>query len=110
MKEIKVGFITKGLKADYYSLKEGKFEDKQLFHFIERATKDLEKDPMCGVKIPKELWPKEYIKKYHITNLWKYDLPNGWRLTYTIETNEILIVSIIIEWFCHKEYERRFKY
>ncbi|HPV66505.1 MAG TPA: hypothetical protein PK655_03600 [archaeon] len=44
------------------------------------------------------------------SNLWKYNLSNGWRLTYTIRGGEIEVISIIIEWFCHKKYENRFKY
>jgi hypothetical protein len=109
-KEISVAFINKTLKEHFELLKQGKFEDKQLYHFIDRALSDIKQKPDCGTKIPKKLWPKEYIKKYGITNLWKYDLPNGWRLIYTIESNEIRIVSIILEWFDHKDYERRFKY
>jgi len=50
------------------------------------------------------------IKKYKISNLWKYDLTNGWRLIYTIESDEIRIISIILEWFDHKNYEKRFGY
>ncbi len=71
---------------------------------------DLKKDPTCGIKIPKKIWPKEYSKKYSITNLWKYDLPSAWRLIYTIESDEVRIMNIILEWFTHKDYEKRFKY
>lgn len=110
MKEIFVSFISKKIKDEYISLKENKFEDKQLYEFISRAINDLKKNPMCGVKIPKKLWPKNYIQQYEITNLWKYDLPNAWRLVYTIESDEIRIVNIILEWFNHKDYEKRFKY
>lgn len=39
-----------------------------------------------------------------------YDLPNSWRLIYTIQTNEVMILNVILEWFNHKGYERRFKY
>ena len=110
MKDILVSFISRKLKDEYVSLKESKFEDKQLYDFISRAIDDLKKNPMCGVKIPKKLWPKSYVKQYDITNLWKYDLPNGWRLIYTIDTDEVRIVNIILEWFDHKNYEKRFKY
>jgi hypothetical protein len=65
---------------------------------------------MCGTKIKKKLWPKGYKQKFGITNLWKYDLPNAWRIIYTIETDEVMIVSIILEWFSHKDYKKRFKY
>ena len=40
----------------------------------------------------------------------EYDLPNGWRLIYTIESDDLKIMNIILEWFSHKDYERRFNY
>ena len=109
-KQINVAFISQKLKEQFEYLKEGKFEDKELYKFINRAIDDLKLNPLCGIKIPKKLWPKEYVQKYNVTNLWKYDLPNVWRLIYTIESDEIKIVSIILEWFDHKEYEKRFNY
>ena len=109
-KPIYVTFGEKKIENEFEILKDGKFEDKQLYDFIDRAIKDLKSNPTCGTKIPKRLWPKEYIKKFGITNLWKYDMPNAWRLIYTIQTNEVMILNVILEWFSHKEYERRFKY
>lgn len=109
-KQIHVAFITQKLKEQFHYLKAGKFEDQQLYNFINVALDDLKKNPSCGIKIPKKLWPKEYIQKYSITNLWKYDLPGAWRLVYTIESDEVKIVSIILEWFDHKNYEKRFHY
>jgi len=109
-KQIHVAFITQKLKEQFQYLKDGKFEDKQLYNFINRAITDLKLNPVCGIKIPKKLWPKEYVQKYEVTSLWKYNLPNAWRLVYTVESDEVKIVSIILEWFSHKEYETRFKY
>ena len=109
-KEIRVAFITSKIKQEWEALQEGKFEDKQLYQFIDRAIDDLKTNPTCGIKIQKNLWPKKYIQKYGITNLWKYNLPNAWRLIYTIESDEVRIANIILEWFNHKEYEKRFKY
>ncbi|MEF8848671.1 MAG: hypothetical protein V5A68_06000 [Candidatus Thermoplasmatota archaeon] len=70
----------------------------------------MKKNPTCGIKIPRKLCPKGYIKKYEINNLWKYDLPNAWRLIYTIVGNEVKIIALILEWMSHKDYERRFGY
>jgi len=109
-KTINVAFISRKLKEQFETLKSGKFEDQQLYKFIDRALDDIKKEPTCGIKIPKKLWPKTYVQKYDLTNLWKYDLPNAWRLIYTIESDEIRIMSIILEWFSHKEYEKRFNY
>ena len=109
-KPVYVTFGDKKIENEFEILKEGKFEDKQLYNFINRAIKDLKANPITGIKISKKLWPNEYIKKYSITNLWKYDLPNGWRLIYTIQTNEVMILNVILEWFDHKGYEKKFKY
>ena len=86
------------------------FRHKKPYSFIKRAIKDLGEDSNSGTKIPKKLWPKDYIQDYQVTNLWKYDLPNAWRLIYTIEVGEIKIVNIILEWFNHKDYEKKFRY
>ena len=109
-KQIFVAFVSNKLKNEFEILKDSKVQDKTLYKFIDRAMDDLKVNPICGIKIPKKLWPKEYIKKYSITNLWKYNLPNAWRLIYTIETDEVKIMNIILEWFNHKNYEKRFKY
>ncbi len=105
-----VTFATPKLEKEFELLKEEKFEDIQLYHFIERAIEDLKDNPMCGIKIPRQLWPKSYIKNYYIANLWKYDLPNSWRLIYTILEDKVMILNVILEWFSHKQYERKFGY
>ena len=88
----------------------GSSEEKQLYELINRAIDDLQEDPKRYIQIPKTNWPKEYIRKYKINNLWKYDLPNGWRLIYTMRHDKVEIMSIVLEWFSHKDYERKFGY
>lgn len=109
-KEIFVGFADSKIQDAYLALKEGKGAEPHLYEFLSRAFDDLKKDPFCGIKIPKKLWPKEYIQKYEIDNLWKYDLPDGWRMIYTVRANQVTILTVVLEWFDHKEYERRFHY
>jgi len=76
-----------------------------------RAIKDLKENAFFGIQIPKRLIPKIYKDKYGLNNLWKYDLPQGWRLLYTITAeNEVELISAILEWFNHKDYEKRMKY
>lgn len=105
-----VAFRDKKLESSFEALQQGRFEDRKLYCFIQRAIADLKTNPGCGVKIPRRLWPKEYVLNFSINNLRKYDLPNGWRLVYTITGDGVRIVSIILEWFDHKGYERRFRY
>lgn len=109
-KPVIVAFISKKLKHDFELLKSSKFEDKKLYESIQSAKEKLKIDPCTGIKIPKQLWPKDYVQRYGITNLFKFDLPDGWRLIYTIETDEVRIVNIILDWFDHKKYEKKFKY
>ena len=106
----KIAFIDHSLQNAFEELEKGKFEDRELAKFLNRAMEDLRQNPLCGIRVPTKLWPKEYIKKHRITSLYKYDLPNGWRLLYTLRGSEIEIISILIEWISHKEYERRFNY
>lgn len=106
-----VAFAEESLREAFDKLKGGTFEDKKLYGLLDRAIDDLKKDPLVGVKVPRNLWPKLYVRKYGIDNLRKYDLPNGWRLIYTVRGNSVEIVAVILEWFAsHKEYEKRFGY
>ena len=107
IKPSKVVFINDKLEDNFHSLKENDPIKKSMV----RAIQDLRQNAFAGIQVPKRLIPKEYIQKYEINNLWKYDLPKGWRLLYTITAeNEVELISAILEWFNHKEYERRFKY
>lgn len=106
----KVYFANEQIKGFFDKLKKGTFEEKELHSLIDRAIDDLEENPKRYIQIPKERWPREYVKKYKVNNLWKYDLPNGWRLIYTLRHDKVEIMSIVIEWFNHKEYEKRFGY
>jgi len=106
----RVGFVDAKLLEAFNKLKSGKFEDRELTSNIQAAIDKLKEDPFYGIKIEKRLWPDEYIRRYNIDNLRKYNMRGGWRLMYTISGNKIEIVSIILEWLNHRGYERRFRY
>lgn len=105
-----VFFGDEKLKSTYEELKNSKTEEKQLYEWIQRAIEDLGENAFCGIQIPKRLIPKEYSIKYNIDNLWKYNMPNAWRLLYSVGREGVVVVSIILEWMDHKDYEKRFKY
>ena len=109
--ECKIFFADEKLKKTFESLKNSKTDDRKLYDFIVRALKDIEKNAFCGIQIRKRLIPKEYVRKYgKIDNLWKYDLPNAWRLIYTVKSEGIFVLGIVLEWMDHKNYEKRFGY
>ncbi len=108
---IKSEIIFGDEKVEREFLELNNFKEKSLKEQIEKAFCNLEEDAFCGIQIPKNLIPKEYFKRFgNLTNLWKYNLPDAWRLIYTIKNNRITVLSVILEWMDHKEYEKRFHY
>ena len=105
MKPTEIQFADEKVKKAFNEM-----DKDSLKGFIERAFSDIKKNPFCGIQIPKKLIPREYLLRYNAKNLWKYNLPNAWRLIYSIEGNELIILAIILEWMDHKAYERRFNY
>lgn len=106
----KAFFGDEDIQEAFHKLERGKTEDKQLHNWISRAIDDIEENAFCGTQIAKKLIPKEYLQKYDIDNLWKYDLPSAWRLLYSVAGDEVQIISILLDWMDHKHYERKFKY
>lgn len=102
----KIQFIDDKLKESFEKLEK---EDPILYKFILRAFDDIENNVFCGIQIPKRQIPKIYFENGS-RNVWKYNLPNAWRLLYSIEGKDLKIISIVLEWLDHKEYERRFHY
>ncbi len=70
----------------------------------------LKHDYLLGDKVPRDRWPKKYIKEYGIHTLFRYKLKSGWRLVYTVYGTKQEKVCTVLEAFDHKEYEKRFGY
>ena len=66
-------------------------KDITLLKAINRLFDIIVNNPFYGENAKKNLIPKEYIQKYDAGNLWKYDLPKGWRLFYTIRRSEVIV-------------------
>ena len=105
-----VQFADEKVKKAFLELAKGTQDEKQLQQFLIRAFNGIEENCFCGIQIPKKLIPQEYLKKYKVKNLWKYNLPDAWRLIYSIENGQLLVIAIVLEWMDHTEYERKFKY
>ena len=106
----RVVFAERRIMESFQKLREGKNGESNLLKWLNNAFDRLFEDAFCGIQIPKRQIPKSYIEKFGIDNLWKMNLPEGWRLLYSVARDEILIISIILEWLPHKMYEKRFKY
>ena len=103
-------FADEKLKNAFHSLETGDDAERRLFEEVKQAVENIENNAFCGIQIQKYLIPKEYKQKYNIQNIWKYNLSNGWRLLYSLTKEDVVLISIILNWSSHKEYEKRFKY
>ncbi len=103
-----VVFADESLKKTWREVKK---KDPELAKQILRARENIKENAFCGIQIPKKLIPKEWVRKYKINNLWKYNLPNAWRLLYSITTpSKIEIITVFLDWMDHKRYEKIFDY
>ena len=110
-KPVQIMFGDLKISQAYEKLKASQnHDDLELYAQISGALDELKKNPFCGTEIPKQLIPKRYFRLYGVNNLWKYDLQKGWRVIYTNVADEVKILSVVLEWFDHSEYEKRFGY
>jgi len=65
---------------------------------------------VIGKKVPKKLWPRVYVQRYGINNLWKLNLDRFWRMTYTIIGGKAELIGIVLEVMDHHSYSKRFGY
>lgn len=64
-----------------------------------------------GDALAKNLIPKEYIDKYGVNNLFRVELPNFWRMLYTLQgESRVEIVAFVLDIVNHKEYNKLFGY
>jgi len=85
-------------------------EDSYLRKIIDKGLEVLKENMFAGQLIEKKKFPKIYVQKYGITNLYKYDMDRSHRLTYTLVADESGIAVVVLEILNHKEYEKRFGY
>ena len=93
--------------ADFISSLESSSHLRQV---VEKALDVLKENMFAGQLIEKKKFPKIYVVKYGITNLYKYNLDRSYRLTYTIVADRSGVAIVVLEILNHKEYEKRFGY
>ena len=79
-----------------------------LLSAINRIFDIIADNPFYGENAKKDLIPKEYRQKYDADNLFIVDLPDYWRMIYTIESDEIEIITFVLDIIDHDEYNRKF--
>jgi hypothetical protein len=80
-----------------------------LVNSIKRNIEILKNNPQFGEPMGKKRIPKKF-KKMGINNLYRIELPNYWRMIYTIEGTRVEIFLFVLRIFDHKDYNKLFGY
>jgi len=84
--------------------------DSYARQIVDEALDMLKENMFAGQLIAEKKFPKVYVRKYGVKNLYKYNLDRSKRLIYTLVADESGIIVVIIEILNHKDYEKRFGY
>lgn len=86
--------------------------ERMILNAIHKKIELIKANIHYGDPIAKKIIPYEYKIKYGVTNLFRIELPNFWRMLYTLThgESEIEIIAFILDVLDHKEYDRKFGY
>ena len=85
--------------------------DRMILNSINQKIGLIKANPHYGDGIQKKLIPEEYKIKYGVTNLFRVELPNFWRMLYTLTAEEeIEIIAFVLDIIDHKTYNKKFGY
>jgi len=86
--------------------------ENMILNAINKKVELIKSNVHYGNPIAKKLIPKEYIAKYGVSNLFRVELPNFWRMLYTLTGGgtEIEIIAFVLDVMDHKEYNKKFGY
>lgn len=83
-----------------------------IFRALHKKIELIKSNPHYGDPISKKLIPQEYKTRYGITNLFRVELPNYWRMLYTLADGEtkVEIIAFVLDVIDHKGYDKKFGY
>jgi len=114
MKKIRV-ILSSDAKEVYNHLKEEAPRSKTertILNSINKKVEVIKTNPHYGDPIAKTLIPKEYLDRYEITNLFRVELPNFWRMLYTLKDGDTKceIIAFVLDLIDHPTYNKKFGY
>ena len=86
--------------------------DQTILKAINKKVELIKANPHYGNPIAKKLIPQEYKDKYNVSNLFRVELPNFWRMLYTLTDGElnIEIIAFVLDVIDHPTYDKKFGY
>ena len=86
--------------------------ERGILRAVDKKVELIKANPHYGNPIAKKLIPKDYKEKYGINNLFRVELPNRWRMLYSLTDSEtkIEIIAFILDLIGHPTYNKKFGY
>jgi hypothetical protein len=88
------------------SLKAGSY----LLKIVNAGLDVLKGNMFAEERIERKKFPRYYVQKYGVNNLYKSNLDSRTRLIYTLVADELGVAVVVLEILDHKKYEERFGY
>ncbi len=86
--------------------------ERSILNAVNKKVELIKANVHYGDPISKGKIPKEYRQKYGVNNLFRVELPQFWRLLYTLTNgeSEVEIIAFVLEISGHGQYDKLFGY
>lgn len=86
--------------------------ERSILNAVNKKVELIKANFHYGEPIAKDKIPQEYRQKYGVTNLFRVELPQFWRMLYSLTKGEteIEIVAFVLEISDHGKYDKLFGY
>ena len=114
MKRVRVIFSPEAEEVYKYLTKQAPSSktESMILNAVNKKIELIKLNIHFGNPVAKNLIPKEYKIKYGVTNLFRIELPQFWRMLYTLTNGdtEIEIIAFVLDVIDHKTYDKKFGY
>ncbi|KKL71509.1 hypothetical protein LCGC14_2094170 [marine sediment metagenome] len=114
MKDVRVIFSPEAKEVYEYLNRESPNSktERTILKSVTQKIGFIKTNPHYGNPVSKNKIPKEYKSKYGNINLFRVELPNFWRMLYTLTEGEtkIEIIAFVLDIIDHKTYDKMFGY
>jgi hypothetical protein len=85
-------------------------EGSYFLRIINAGLDVLKLNMFVGERIERKKYPRYYVQKYGVNNLYKFNLDSRTRLMYALVAEETGVAVVVLEVLDHRKYEERFGY
>ena len=114
MKKVRVKFSDEAQEVYEYLEHEApeSKKEKMILNALDKKVELIKSNMHYGEPIAKKLIPNNYKIKHGVTNLFWVELPQFWRMLYTLTEGEteIEIIAFVLDVIDHPTYDKKFGY